>query len=507
MKKIVFLFLLFPFFSFSQKDSTELGIFTVFKYGNGKISSEGYMRDGKPDNYWKTYYENGIIKSEGNRKNFELDSTWKFYSDSGKVILEINYSGGKKNGIKTTYSNNEIVKENFVNDIKEGYTTYYYPNGKIRLAINFVKGKEQGTAREYSADSTIIALYEYKLGYMIGKEIVNRYVNDSLKQGKWVSFYNNGVMSSEGFYKLGIKDGYFKDYDRDGNLLNVSKYINGELQIDAAEVSNLDIKTEYYPTGKIKKKGTFKNNIPEGISRTYTEDGKVESSKIYKNGIVTGDGIIDDNGLKQGPWKEYHDTGELKGEGTYISGQRIGLWKYYYKDGKIEQNGVFLKNEIPDGDWVWYYDNGNKLREETYINGLRNGLMTEYSDSGTVIAKGEFVDDLEEGPWYYHEGDIIMEGSYVSGGRNGEWKYTYDNGNPCFSGSFLDDNADGKHTFYWDNGKIREEGLYIMGKREGDWYKYDNTGLLFLITTFKNGIEVKYDGVKIKPPTDEDAND
>jgi uncharacterized protein len=507
MRKILLLILLFPFLVFSQKDSSQLGTYTVFKYQNGKISSEGYMKDGKPDNYWKTYYENGVLKSEGNRKNFELDSIWKFYNDSGKVILKINYSAGKKNGLKTTYSADEIIKENYINDIKEGYTYYCYPDEKVRLAVNFIKGKEQGIAREYSQDSTIIALYEYKSGYMISKEKVNRFTNDSLKQGKWVTFFANGILASEGYYKLGIKDGYFKDYFPDGTLKSISKYINGELQVDAPEVTNLDIKTEYYPDGKIKIKGSYKDNIPEGISRYYSPDGKVDSSVVYKKGIIVGDGIVDDNGTKQGPWKEYYDSGELKGEGKYIASQRIGLWKYFYKDGKVEQTGIFLKNEIPDGEWIWYYDNGNKLREETYINGLREGIMIEYSDSNTIVAKGEFVDDLEEGQWYYHEGDIVMEGSYKSGGRDGEWKYFYDNGNPCFKGSFLDDNPNGKHFFYWDNGKVMDEGYYVMGKKEGDWYKYDYTGALFLTTTFKNGIEIKYNGIKIKPPTEDDSGE
>ncbi|MFH0865384.1 MAG: toxin-antitoxin system YwqK family antitoxin [Bacteroidota bacterium] len=342
---------------------------------------------------------------------------------------------------------------------------------------------------------------------MIGKEKVNQYTNDSVKHGKWVTFFANGVIESEGYYKYGIKNGYFKDYFPDGTLKNVSKYINGEIQIEAVEVTKLDIKTEYYPDGKVKKRGGFKDNIPEGISRIYSTDGKVDSAKVYKNGIIIGDGIVDDNGMKQGSWKEYHDTGELKGEGKYIASQRIDAWKYYYKNGKVEQTGTFLKNETPDGEWIWYYDNGSKLREETFINGLRNGVMTEYTDSGTIVAKGEFVDDLEEGLWYYHEGDIVMEGSYKSGGREGEWKYIYDNGNLCFSGSFLDDNPDGRHKFFWDNGKIKDEGYYIMGKKEGDWFKYDYTGTLFLITTFKNGIEIKYDGVKIKPPTEDDSGE
>ncbi|HSP88457.1 MAG TPA: hypothetical protein VLN45_10015, partial [Ignavibacteriaceae bacterium] len=99
------------------QDKVEPNGYNKFYYENGKLSSEGNMRNGKPDGYWKTYYENGILKSEGNRKDFELDSVWNFYNDTGIIILKITYLKGKKNGIRTTYQEDEIQEENFVNDV------------------------------------------------------------------------------------------------------------------------------------------------------------------------------------------------------------------------------------------------------------------------------------------------------------------------------------------------------------------------------------------------------
>ena len=53
--------------------------FNVFYYENGVKSSEGYLKNGKPDGFWKTYYENGVLKTEGKRTEFLLDSIWVFY--------------------------------------------------------------------------------------------------------------------------------------------------------------------------------------------------------------------------------------------------------------------------------------------------------------------------------------------------------------------------------------------------------------------------------------------
>ncbi len=80
MKKLVLnvLIFVFSFYLYSQNNIDSNG-YTIFRYGNGAISSKGYLMNGKPDKYWISYYPNGIVKSEGNRKNFLLDSVWIFY--------------------------------------------------------------------------------------------------------------------------------------------------------------------------------------------------------------------------------------------------------------------------------------------------------------------------------------------------------------------------------------------------------------------------------------------
>jgi len=488
--------------SFAQKDSAKTNGFTVYYYDNGKKSSEGTLKDGKPDGYWKTYFQNGVIKSEGNRKNYELDSTWKFYNDKGSLILEVNYKEGKKTGLKKIVKKDGIVDEYYVDDVKQGLTSYYYPDGKIKQTINYVDGREQGLSKEFSEDSVIITLTTYKNGFIIDKESINRRDKNNLKQNLWKEFYGNGNVKWEGTYRNDKKNGYFKEYSPDGNLLNTTKYIDDELQKDVQELTSYDIKTEYYPNGNPKIIASYNNGVLEGIRRDYDMNGKIIKSVIYDSGIMIGSGIVDEKGFKQGPWKEFYETGELKGEGQYKDGKKIGLWKFYYKNGNIEETGVYVKGENPDGDWKWYFDNGKLLREQNYTEGLEEGALIEYSDSGTIISKGAYVEGLEEGAWIYDYGDEREEGSYKEGRRIGEWKYYYTNGELKFVGKFIDDTPDGKHIYYWDNGNLQEEGKYIMGKKDGDWRTYNYDGSLFMTTFFRNGVEVKYDNVILKPALD-----
>lgn len=472
--------------------------YNIFYHENGQVSSEGYMFQGKPDGYWKTYYESGVLKSEGNRKNFELDSLWKFYDEDGGLILEINYREGRKNGIRKTIQPNEIIEENFVDDVKQGNTVYYYPEGNKKKVVPYADGLENGMAMEYDQQGTIITLIEYKKGFIVNRDRINRKDRNNFKQGKWVYFYDDGTVKLEGNYRDDMKNGYFKQYDREGNLVTVEKYIDDVLQENVAELVELEVRTDYYPNGKIKTVASYKDGIPEGIRREYTEDGSILMAYVFSDGKILGQGIMNERGIREGEWIEYYPDGQQKAAGEYNSGKRVGAWKFYYPDGTLEQEGNYDDDGLLTGQWKWYYPSGALHREEFYLNGLADGFSVEYAEIGVIVAAGDYIEGKEEGLWKYELDNARVEGSYRNGLRSGLWTSYYPDGQIRFTGEYIDDNPNGKHYYYWDDGKIREEGRYIMGLKEGDWTKYDADGTLFIVITYENGIETKYDGIRIK---------
>lgn len=482
--------------------------YNVFYHENGQKASEGYMVDGKPDGYWKTYNEKGILIAEGNREDFKLDSTWKFYDDEGKIKLEVNYQEGKKHGLRTTYRQDEIIKETFENDIKHGPTRYLYKDGDLKKEVTFVNGLEEGVAKEYGEDGRVITLITYKSGFIIDIEKINRYIGDNKKHGPWKYYYENGIVRLEGNYKRGLEHGYFKEYDREGNLLATAKYENGQKIEDAKEIARLEVRKDYYPDGSPKIVATYnKEGEPEGIRREYAEDGTIESSYIFRNGIMIGEGIITEKGERDGYWREYYDDGTLYAEGKYEKDVRVGPWKFYHKNGIVRQEGTYNAEGKPEGEWFWYYDSGNILREEYYYLGSLDGLMVEYDENGKVIARGEFIEGMEEGDWFYETGDARIEGKYAEGKRNGVWKYWQLRGygkekTLVFEGRFIEDNPHGTHIYYWDNGNKKDEGEYVMGLKEGNWISYTYEGFPSIVITYEDGKEIKYDGIRIQTPVD-----
>ena len=100
MKRIVILifFVITCKISSSQESENLKDGYQIFKYPNGAVSSEGLIKNGKPEGFWKSYYVTGVKKSEGKRTNFLLDSIWLFYDQAGDTTEKINWLYGKKNG-------------------------------------------------------------------------------------------------------------------------------------------------------------------------------------------------------------------------------------------------------------------------------------------------------------------------------------------------------------------------------------------------------------------------
>ena len=89
---------------------------------------------------------------------------------------------------------------------------------------------------------------------------------------------------------------------------------------------------------------------------------------------------VDERGLKQGPYKQYHENGVLACENNYVdgkvSGYAIGWW-----------NNTFI---------AW---------EGDYKNTRRHGFGKKYHTSGRIQHEGYYIDGIEEGE-YIHDGTI-----------------------------------------------------------------------------------------------------
>jgi len=491
------LFVLVFLFSAELMAQADGVVFTQFKHRNGVVSSEGYLRNGKPDGYWKTFNEQGQLVSEGNRENFLLDGVWKFYSN-GELTSEITYKAGKRNGLTRIFTDRETIVTPYVDDFVSGLREIFYISGNIKQRTPFENGLEHGIEFDFSEEGDITAITEYRRGFIISRQRINRRDRNGWKQGAWKFFYPDLIVQMEGTFLNDKKNGFFKYYDTLGNLTEVKKFVNGELEESSQELANVEVRTEYHPNGMPRLTATYRNGVLEGIAREFDDSGRIVQGVIFQEGRVVAQGIVDETGRFQDNWKEFYPDGTLRAEGRYRNGRRVGRWVFYFPDGTLEQEGRFNNNGQHHGEWTWYHPNGQIHIVQNYQAGEQDGMFREFADDGeTIVSEGEYVDGERHGNWVINTGIERSAGRYRSGERHGRWRiYSVNSGRPVFEGSFVDGVPNGRHVYFQENGKILEERHYSMGQFNGVWKKYDENGQLFVTITYRNDDEIRYDHVR-----------
>jgi antitoxin component YwqK of YwqJK toxin-antitoxin module len=497
------------FMSIKAQEVIKENGFNRIYYPNGKISSEGNMRNGKPDGYWKTYYPSGVLKSEGNRTNFLLDSVWVFYSEGGDTLEKVSYVLGKRNGYTITFNagsvsdpmhrGNILARELYVNDKKEGISYEYYPDGALRSETHFAANKKNGFSKEFDQNGVLITLMNYKNGMLVDREKLNRKDDKGLKQGTWRTYYQNGAIRTEAYYVDDMLSGPYKEFDEKGGIRVLMQYAKGAIVEEKDTTAlEIDIRNKYDNDGNLTYSGSYRDSVPVGIHRMYDKDGKVVNSFLFdNNGIKTGEGIITNEGKKEGKWKYFYANGKVESAGNYANNLQTGKWEYYYENGKKEQTGVFKQGKT-DGLWQWFYSDGTLKREEEYYEGNSEGMYAEYDTLGQIIVSGKYFDGQKEDEWTYKVGDYSEKGKYVADLKDGKWQSFYADGTLEYEGNYIQGNPDGEHIFYFPNGKIKETNYYVMGISEKNWRKYDENGVLLLTITYKDNREYKINGEKVE---------
>jgi antitoxin component YwqK of YwqJK toxin-antitoxin module len=456
------------------------------------------MIDGQPDGWWKSYNPQGILVSEGNRKNFQLDSIWTFYHDNGEKTLEIHYRQGKKDGVRVQYLDQEFIIDQWQMDTIIGNVNVYYADSLIKKSTPYTDGFPHGMEKEYNRKGLVTAITSFYRGVMTRREFINRTDRFGYKQGNWKFFWANGNLKLEGYYQNDKRNGFFKYYDLNGQFEKVEKFENDRLVLDAPEVKILDKKTTYHNNGIVAISATFYKGTPEGIRREYDTTGKIIKGYVFRNGILIFEGVTDENGLRQGLWKEFYETGELRSEGHYLNSNPTGKWKYYLTDKTVEITGQYDKKGQKTGYWVWYYPDGSPLLEENWEAGKLEGDYVEYDEKGGIIAKGQYVYGEKDGDWSFKHNLITEKGNYYEGNQQGIWKSWYENGNLYSEIEYDQDIPNGKYTTYWENGNMKLTGKYVTGVREGLWHRYNENGDLLVSDFYKNGVEIKWNDYSIK---------
>jgi len=83
-----------------------------------------------------------------------------------------------------------------------------------------------------------------------------------------------------------------------------------------------------------------------------------------------------------------------------------------------------LKNGLYEGLWKYYYESGNIFAEGYYKNGEWNGKYTGYDDEGNILETGKHLNNQKHGKWtFYNKGKKEKTTVYKNGELMKEKKY------------------------------------------------------------------------------------
>jgi antitoxin component YwqK of YwqJK toxin-antitoxin module len=233
------------------------------KLANASTTKGWYIND-LQNGQWLTYGQNGIITKVENYKKgkkdgavIEIDTrgylaaelyfvndipegTAKRYFYGTNLASVIPYKHGKIDGKKIIYYENSAGKpqeeSNFKNDIKDGISKWYTITGDVVAEYNYVNGNLDGIQKEYYAKGALKSeqIYvknmpegEYKEYFDVVKPEVPADNGTHPNLTKPAETPVIGKLKIQGMYVKGEKDGKWTEFDENGAVVKVSKFVNG----------------------------------------------------------------------------------------------------------------------------------------------------------------------------------------------------------------------------------------------------------------------------------------
>ena len=269
-KNFLFIFLIFLvnsiFIYSSTNNSTDEELQKIFDKNKEIIV---VYRASIKDTIPKKYIENIIPKEEFNISNDNrIKITIKYIQKNKSDILAEIYTPNGDLAVKTEIKLrrkllfNEIEK--LVQEIEDNeasnqsdilnnkFSESFEENVKSFVSYSYYDDGSLNSKTEYDFDKKNITMLTYGDGKILSKTIA-KYKGSIQDENMDIDFYENLTKT---FIKMKVK-----------------KIENGQ-----------EIRT-FYPSGKLKSIGVYKNNILNGNYKEYNEDGSLKKETFYKDGI------------------------------------------------------------------------------------------------------------------------------------------------------------------------------------------------------------------------------
>lgn len=192
---------------------------------------------------------------------------------------------------------------------KQGYWIKYQENGKPLYDGIFKDNAPVGKLKRYRSDGSVKVEMDYPLSADLpirvkffatsGKPFAEGYYRDKQRDSIWNYYSENGNLRYQESYSKGVRNGSFKQFYPNGQLMETAIWVNGRLNGKLIQyfsnglnrsvmnysmgVINGDTKV-YYPNGKIRISGFYADGLKQNEWTYYTQEGEIIDVIIYEKG-------------------------------------------------------------------------------------------------------------------------------------------------------------------------------------------------------------------------------
>jgi hypothetical protein len=169
-----------------------------------------------------------------------------------------------------------------------------------------------------------------------GKILSRAYFTDramTIRSGPYETFFPSGKRKTKGFYKENKKIGPWKNWHDEGQIRDSAQYDqNGFIT---------GIKLGWNTAGRVTD------------SASYGAEGRGHELSWFPTGVKRSEGDVI-NESKTGLWKFYHRNGLISAEETYVNDSAVAV-KCFDEKGNPQQGECFLERdaEFPGGTSAW----------------------------------------------------------------------------------------------------------------------------------------------------------
>jgi antitoxin component YwqK of YwqJK toxin-antitoxin module len=249
-----------------------------------------------------------------------------------------------------TYSNGQVKSKG---DRVNGDFIEYYENGNMKSKMSFVNGIITGDATRYfesGAKREVLTVQKAdgpKIQNVISAENIQYSEDGKVEEkttvangkpnGPWSAYYPSGKIKGKGGFLDGKKHGEWTGYLEDGTVKETAYFLNDN---------------------KVTKE-VYEANKTEGTGGQSWPSNKFLNGQIKSSGNKT-----------KGEYIEYYPTGQVEMKVTYKKGKRNGPFVKYFLHGQVSEKGQYV-NDKQNGDWVIYMEDGNVFERAYYKDGKK----------------------------------------------------------------------------------------------------------------------------------------